>query len=226
MEPKESDTPAAPVIEADVVSKTTFAAAQNAVSVIRRISIRNDSAEPITNLRLRLTPQPAFCRPKEWSIDRIASGDTAEVGARQITLDYAVLDKLNEAEHGQLVFKLLKEDEVIAEQTVPIELLARDEWGGSGEMAQILAAFVSPNHGAVAGLLKEAARILERGGHKGALDGYQTRDPRRAYMLAAAIWSAVGGMGLSYAQPPRSFEKQGLLLHQHVEQLHYHFLTF
>ena len=203
------ENPATPVIEADVVKKTTFAAAQNAVPVIRRLSIRNDTSELLTNLRLTLAPQPAFCRPKEWSIDRVAPGDTVDVAARQITLDYGVLDKLIEAEHGQLVFKLLRNDDVLSELTVPVELLARDEWGGSGEMAQILAAFVSPNHGAVAGILKEAARILERGGHKGSLNGYQTRDPRRAYMLAAAIWSAVCGMGLAYAQPPKSFEKQG-----------------
>lgn len=209
MEEQTSESPATPVIEADVVKKTTFAAAQNAVPVIRRLSIRNDTSEQLTNLRLTLAPQPAFCRPKVWSIDRVAPGDTVDVAARQITLDYAVLDKLNEAEHGQLVFKLLRNDDVLNELTVPVELLARDEWGGSGEMAQILAAFVSPNHGAVAGILKEAARILERGGHKGSLNGYQTRDPRRAYMLAAAIWSAVCGMGLAYAQPPRSFEKQG-----------------
>jgi very-short-patch-repair endonuclease len=198
-----------PIIDAHVVAKTTFAAAQNAVPVIKQILIRNETGEQFTNLRLSLSPQPAFCRPKEWIIDRVPPGETIEVGARQITLDFAVLDKLNEAEHGQLVFKLLKDEAVLDEQTIPIELLARDEWGGSDEMAQILAAFVSPNHAVVSSILKEGARLLERGGHKGSLDGYQSRDPRRAYMLAAAIWSAVSSMDLSYAQPPRSFEKQG-----------------
>lgn len=209
MDETDQPEPLAPVIVAEVVKKTTFAAAQNAVPVIKRISIRNDTDEAYTNLRLSLVPQPAFCRPKEWTIDRVPPRESVEVGARQITLDFAVLDRLNEAEQGQLVFRLLDEERVLDEQIVPIELLARDEWGGSGEMAQILAAFVSPNHAAVSSILKASARLLERGGHKGSLDGYQTRDPRRAYMLAAAIWSAVSGMGLSYAQPPRSFEEQG-----------------
>lgn len=209
MEELTSESPSTPVIEAEVVAKTTFAAAQNAVPVIKRISIRNPGAEPLTNLRLSMSSQPGFCRPKEWTIDRVPSGESIEVSDKRITLDFAVLDRLNEAEHGQLTFKLSRNDEVLSEHTVPIELLARDEWGGSGEMAQILAAFVSPNHAAVASILKEAARLLERSGHKGSLDGYQSRDPRRAYMLSAAIWSAVSGMGLSYAQPPRSFETQG-----------------
>jgi Protein of unknown function (DUF4011)/AAA domain len=204
-----SDIPQIPMIDADIVTKTTFAAAQNAVPIIRQITIRNATAKAFTDLRLSLTPQPAFCRQKEWVIDRLPPGESIDVIDRQLTLDFSVLDKLNEAERGQLVFKLLGGDQVLEEQTVPIELLARDEWGGSGEMAQILAAFVSPNHPAVSAILKEASRLLERGGHERSLDGYQSRDPRRAFMLAAAIWSSVSGIGLSYAQPPRSFEEKG-----------------
>lgn len=209
MDELNTEQASSPVIDVEVVAKTTFAAAQNAVPVIKRIEIRNDTAEAFTNLRLSLTPQPAFCRPKEWIIDRVPPGESIEVSDRRITLEFSVLDRLNEAEHGQLILKLSSGDDALDEQTVPIELLARDEWGGSGEMAQILAAFVSPNHATVASILKEAARLLVKSGHKGSLDGYQSRDPRRSYMLAAAIWSAISGMGLSYAQPPRSFEKQG-----------------
>ena len=40
------------------------------------------------------------------------------------------------------------------------------------------------------------------------MNGYQSGDPRRAYMLAAAIWSAVTGLGLTYAVPPASFERE------------------
>ena len=90
-----------------------------------------------------------------------------------------------------------------------IELLARDEWGGVRDMAQILAAFVSPNDPAIARVLKDAARLLESAGHDGSINGYQSGDPRRAYLLAGAIWSAVTGLALTYAEPPVSFEREG-----------------
>ena len=45
--------PRTPVIEADVVTKTTFAAAQNAVPILKRILIRNPPAEPLAKLRSR-----------------------------------------------------------------------------------------------------------------------------------------------------------------------------
>src|SRR5690606_12825476 len=41
------------------------------------------------------------------------------------------------------------------------------------------------------------------------LDGYQSQDPKRAFMLAAAIYSAIASMGLHYAEPPASFESRG-----------------
>ena len=76
-------------------------------------------------------------------------------------------------------------------------------------MPQILAAFISPNDPTIAKILKDASGILERAGHLASLEGYQSGDPARAYMIAAAIWSAVTGMALTYAQPPKSFEKNG-----------------
>tara|TARA_A100000171_G_scaffold53021_1_gene75483 strand:+ start:14422 stop:20340 length:5919 start_codon:yes stop_codon:yes gene_type:complete len=193
----------------DSVKKTTFAAAQNAVPILNRVAIQNNGDTPYKNLRLTMQPQPAFCKAKEWVIDRIPALDEIDITDKQVTLDFSVLDRLNEAEHGQLTFTLFDGEEMLIEQVVPIELLARDEWGGSTEMSQILAAFVSPNHSQVSHILKEASWLLEKSGHNSALDGYVSRDPRRAYMLSAAIWSAISGMGLSYAQPPSSFEKQG-----------------
>lgn len=198
-----------PLIEVEVASRTTFAAAQNAVPLIRRIVLRGTGDRAMVDLRLVMTAQPGFCRAKEWQIDRLGMGAELEVGDRQVTLDYGVLDRLNEAEHGQLVFRLLDGEAVLAECVAPIELLARDEWGGSAEMAQVLAAFVSPNHPAVSVILKEASRVLEASGQSGALDGYQGRDPRRVHMLAEAIWTVISAKELSYAQPPRSFEREG-----------------
>ena len=62
---------------------------------------------------------------------------------------------------------------------------------------------------AVSRVLKDAAHLLEGAGHDGSMNGYQSADPRRAYLLAGAIWSAVTGLALTYAEPPASFEEEG-----------------
>lgn len=56
--------------------------------------------------------------------------------------------------------------------------------------------------------MKDAARILEAAGKDGSMDGYQSGDPGRAYLLSAALWSAATGLGLTYAEPPASFERE------------------
>ncbi len=198
-----------PFLAIESAARITFASAQNAVPIIRSIRIENPTDEPLIGLTLNLRPQPAFCREKKWTIDRVGAGDNVSLSDKDLTLDFTFLAGLNEAERGQLTFVLEGHDETIVEQIVPIELLARDEWGGLGEMAQILAAFVSPNDSAVARILKDASKILEVAGHRSSLEGYQSDDPARAYMLSAAIWSAVTGLALTYAEPPRSFELIG-----------------
>jgi very-short-patch-repair endonuclease len=196
-------------ISADVTVRVNFASAQNSRPVLRALSVCNDGAEALRNLRLTMTPQPAFCRSKSWALQDIAPGGEVTITDLDVTLDLSFLGGLDEAERGSLDFRLLSDEEEIAETAAPIEALARDEWGGVGAMAQILAAFVAPNDPAIATLLKEASRLLEQRGLAGDLDGYQRQDPRRVYMLAAAIWSASTSLNLTYAEPPKSFEREG-----------------
>jgi hypothetical protein len=72
-------------------------------------------------------------------------------------------------------------------------------------MAQLLPAFVMPNDPNVAQILRTTAERLAAHGHPCGLDGYQSQNPQRAYMLAAAVYSAAG-MGLHYAEPPALFQ--------------------
>ncbi len=39
--------------------------------------------------------------------------------------------------------------------------------------------------------------------------GYQSQSPERAFLLTAAVYSAIAGMAMHYAEPPASFESRG-----------------
>ena len=201
--------PREPFLEIDAVRRINFASAQNAVAIIRSATLYNPTGSPLENVTLELAAQPAFIRPKSWTLDRIAPSGDVTIQDRGLTLDPVFLGGLNEAERGRLIFRASKQEQFLLEQEIDVELLAQDEWGGLADMDQLLAAFISPNDPVIARILKEAGRILDLGGHSPSLDGYQSRDPRRAYMLVAAIWSAISGFGLTYAEPPRSFERAG-----------------
>lgn len=211
----ESEGPAAEAaprfdIRVEATRALTYASWQNAVPLLRSISVANQTAEFAAGLQLEFETRPAFARAKRWTLDRLLPGEEIAISDRHVALDPDYLTGLNEAERGLARFRLLDaKGEVLAEHDEDIRLLARDEWGGFASMASLIAAFVTPNDPAVARILKEAGTILGQHGHSSALDGYQSKDPVRAYMLAAAIWSAVASHRLTYAEPPKSFEKHG-----------------
>ena len=208
--PAATETEKAGLIVSPVLAtKVNFATAQNGVAVIKRLAIENAGAEPVEKIRLVLSARPAIIREKAWVIDRIPAGSTLQLKDLETPLDTALLGGLDEAEVGQVDFRLSAQGLEDVNLSHRIEMLARDEWGGLAEMDNILAAFVSPNQPFVARILKDAARLLEAAGHSGAMDGYQSRDPLRVWMLAGAIWSAATGLGLNYAVPPASFERIG-----------------
>ncbi|MBB3949113.1 DUF4011 domain-containing protein [Aureimonas jatrophae] len=195
-------------IEAEIEPSLTYASFQNAVPVLRRVRLSVEDGETRSSLQLHLRSEPPFLREKIWRIDRLGP-DGLELADRRVELDPAYLARLDEAERGEAQLELRTGETVLATLRHPVRLLARDEWGGASDMAQLLPAFAMPNDPAVARLLRAAAERLGEHGHATALDGYQSGDPARSYMLAAAIYAAIADLGLHYAEPPKSFETSG-----------------
>lgn len=189
--------------------KVNFASAQNGVSILRQINLINGTDAPLENIAISVEASPTVIKPKTWTLDRLGAGEERSLSELETPLNDVLLSGLNEAEFGQLTLVVSAKGTELFREERRIEMLARDEWGGIGDMAHLLAAYVSPNDAVVAAILKEAGRLLERGGHSGAIDGYQSKDPGRAWMLAGAIWSATTALGLTYAYPPASFETRG-----------------
>jgi very-short-patch-repair endonuclease len=201
--------PTLPTLTADIAGSFTYASYQNAVPVIRSLGIENGGGGHHVGCRVELTSSPPFLRPKVWTIDRLAPGDTLPLSDRKINLDSVYLAGLNEAERGEITLRLSDGETVLDELRYDVRLLARDEWGGVADMAQLLPAFVMPNDPAVARILRTAADRLAEHGQPSGLDGYQSGDPKRSYLLAASIYSALAGMEIHYAEPPASFEARG-----------------
>lgn len=204
-----SDPPAKPSVVVGAEDCFNYAAWQNAVPLLREVVVENPTEQVLSSLTVELTPSPSFARNKSWTVDRIGAGESVALRDIDLDIDAEYLDRLDEAVRGKLTFKLTSEDNIIAETSHELRVLARDEWGGMGSMGELLPAFVTPNDPALAPLLRSAAESLERHGHRTALDGYQSGDPNRSYMLAAALWSAVAARSLTYANPPSSFEQVG-----------------
>lgn len=186
-----------------------YAAWQNSVPILRSVSIANNTSDELSDVSVELRTSPAFARAKCWTIDRIGPNQTFPLHQIDLEIDADFLDRLDEAVRGILTFRLVRREKVLAETTHSLRVLARDEWGGMATMGPLLAAFVTPNDPSLAPVLKAAADVLGRHGHPTGLDGYQSHDPNRAFLLTAAMWSAVASRSITYANPPSSFEQVG-----------------
>lgn len=194
-------------IAATLSPKVMFASHQNAVPVVRAVRVTN-AGEPLTELRLAISADPPFLAPSVVAIERIEAKSALEVGVADLALDAGFLLGVSESVRGTVRLALIRGEEVLAEAVHPVEVLPRQEWGGAS-MQELLAAFVMPNDPAVERVLKNAAFVLSRAGKSDALDGYHSGSRSRVWEVASAIWSAVAGLGLSYAVPPASFETTG-----------------
>lgn len=198
-------------LRVSAVAKLNLADFQNAVPALHELAVVNETPQAISELTLSLTSEPAFIKPRTWSLDAVGAGETYHLSKLDVQLDGALLSRLTEAEPATLAFELRsgkEPDVVLARQEQTVELLARNQWGGIGHLPEMVAAFVQPNDPAIDRLLKAAANALLRAGKPDSIDGY-LHGAKRAWELASGIWTAVRQHKLTYALPPASFEHAG-----------------
>lgn len=187
-----------------------FAFQQNAVPVIREIELANTAGRDLQDLDLEMRATPGFLAPMSWHIDRLPADGLLHINDRDIKLDGGYLLGLQESQRGDLVFRLTSNGtEVLTEQCLPVEVLARNEWGGYGSSPELLSAFCMPNDSFVDKLLRAVSDLLRKSGHDGTLHSYEKADPPRVWLQASATWSVLSALKLDYAYPPSSFERTG-----------------
>jgi len=198
-------------IHVEMAPKLNFACHQSAFPLLRELRVENaDSETPLDNVTVTLNADPSFLKPRTWQIDRISPGSSVTVTDRDIALDANTLLNLTDAMRGTVHIRVENDDAaVLAETARQVELLAYNEWGGAGYMPELLAAFALPNDPAVDGILREASQVLRRACKGDAIDGYQSGIRARVWEIAAAIYAAIANMGITYAVPPASFERDG-----------------
>ncbi|MCL5059216.1 MAG: DUF4011 domain-containing protein [Candidatus Thermoplasmatota archaeon] len=198
-------------ITAALGAKLNLADFQNAVPILRELSVINDTSENLAELDLRIESTPAFLKTRHWHIDSVNAGQSCHIPDLDVQLDGALLSRLTEAEAATVSLVLRQRGESgdeLAWHEQTVELLPRNQWGGLSHLPDMVAAFVQPNEPAVERVLKQTAEVLRKHGKNPALDGY-TGGSKRAWDLTSGLWSAVVAMGLDYALPPASFEHAG-----------------
>lgn len=196
-------------IKVTLAPKITFASHQNDVPTILDLAVENTSEDDLDGLTLTVKSDPAVLGERTWTIDRIAARSQLRPKDVRVPLAGGLLDKLTDRLRSDVTFTLRKGELVLAEEHMTVEALARNEWGGSRFMPELLAAFVTPNDGTIQHLLKESSGILTSSGRDGSIDGYQKKSRERVWEVMSGVWAAVSARAITYAVPPASFETTG-----------------
>ncbi|MEA4824492.1 MAG: DUF3320 domain-containing protein [Clostridiaceae bacterium] len=198
------------ILSCVLLSTLNYALYANRVPVIRALTIRNDSEETLRDLELRVTSDPVFSVPASYHIDSVAPHAVYDAQGFALSPLPEFLFSLTERTEATLHFSLVDaEEQTLATLDRPITLLARDEWSGSAATPEMLAAFVTPNHPAVAELVRSASALLASWTGSSAFTGYQSGSPAAARTQVAAIFSAIRAQRIAYCAPPASFEDSG-----------------
>ncbi|MBV6342536.1 DUF4011 domain-containing protein, partial [Candidatus Magnetobacterium casense] len=205
----EGTDPTPIMLNAAIAPKISFAFYQNSVPVLREVVIINDGNEVLDDLELIISSDPPFIKTHTWHIARVGAKQRYHIPKMDVDLDGGLLARLTEAEKATALLVLRQADLERSRLEIPIEMLARNQWGGIGSVPELVGAFVQPNDPAVDKVLKKSAEVLRKHGKDSALNGYARGTKGRAWELLSAVWSAVCSFGLEYALPASSFEKEG-----------------
>lgn len=192
----------------DVAPAVNYAFQQNAVAIVHGITVINDSQKAVGDLIITLNSEPAFAETMRVRVAELGQGETRVLTAIDLKLAHSYLSSLSEAVRGTLTAVACHQDAEIGRCSSPIEVLAYDQWAGTRALPELLASFSQPNNPAVAEILRAASqRLLDTGGHS--LCGYQAKDRQDVMRQVGAIYAAIAGQGIHYANPPANFTVSG-----------------
>ena len=97
-------------IIAALAEQVNFACHQNAVPLIRELTVRNDTGTELDNCQLRMSVSPIFVSEKTRPFARIGAGSERHITDRDISFNGQYLLQLHEAMKGQVTFSLMKAD--------------------------------------------------------------------------------------------------------------------
>lgn len=196
-------------IEAQVMSAFSFSMQQNYIPLIRSIKLVNESDDSYEGVEVRVTFDPGFAKPFEYTVQYAERMRTTEISPVKLTVSAESLFAMTEKTAGSIHISAEKDGEKLAETDIPLEILAYDEWSGSEMMPELISSFCAPNHPLVSEVISEASVYLQQWCGSPSFTGYQSEDPNVVKMQAAAIYAALQARNIAYTMPPASYEKTG-----------------
>ncbi|WP_419820656.1 DUF4011 domain-containing protein [Acinetobacter sp.] len=194
-------------ISIDASASLNFVFQQNAIPLIRSISLTSSKLLPMSKLIIQANPE--FIQSTEIHIGMLDEQQSTQINNPKLNFDIHFLLNLSENIKVSISFKWLSlEDNLLAEHQQEIQVLTVDTWGGEKQPLELLACFSQPNAASLVPILKRASEVLFEK-NLGSLNGYSDKNPEHVLQQVNAIWQALNEQDLRYIVNPASYIQQG-----------------
>ena len=194
----------------EVLPRYSLAFQQNQYPLVSRlrVSIEADS-EQLKNIEIKLISDPIFFEPLTWLVDTLEPGGVLDLPSKTIPVDYERLDSLSEEILVNLQLQVNCEGLTLVEKNFETIFMPKNFWAGGLGMPELLAAFCTPNANYVDQLILVVSKTLRKNEYSSDVDGYQSQDRQKPYLMASALWSVLNFKDIAYVVPTPSFATSG-----------------
>jgi hypothetical protein len=209
MPPETSST--ATDLEVDAAPVLSYPMAHNRLAVVSRIAVRH-RGPAVAGASVQVEVRDVEGRiGTAWErlVDLAPDAET-QLTDIDLHLDADSMLRIEAQRPAQVVVRVLGDGVLLAERSLPVELLAARQWVAVPPLlaTELLAAFVMPNHPAVAVLAAEASALLADRTGSPVTPPYD-EGPERVDATVRALFDAMQARRIRAIEPPASWSEVG-----------------
>lgn len=147
--------------------------------------------------------------PSQVTVKRISPENVISIDQLMLMPDSQKLMALTESVQTSFLVTITIGEARVLRESLPIRLMAFDQWNGNSTRPEMIASFVTPNHPAIPAIILQAAKYLEKATGNASMDQYFSGDRQRVEAQVESIYKALLDLGLTYVVNPPGYEDEG-----------------
>jgi len=192
----------------DYIPCINYAMMLNDHMAFSKFDLKNESQHDCWK-EIRISLSGDMLEPCQHDIPELRPGHIVHFSDTNLMPVASKLMTLTEAVQTSFCITVTVGGKTILQQSLPVMLMAYDQWHGTTTMPELLASFVTPNHPSIPAICHRASQYLEEVTGYRDLDPYLSMDCQRITSQIESVYRALLDEDITYCITPPSFEASG-----------------
>lgn len=191
----------------DYLSRINYAMILNENSAINCCRLKNSSGHTWRDVQILIAGE--MLEPCQLNFVELNSGHSIDFEDANLLPVTSKLMGLTESVQTTFTLTLNIGGTTVLSQSLPLLLLAFDQWHGNGIRPELIAAFVTPNHPCIVPVSHRASQYLKEVSGNSSLDQYLSGDSDRIVQQVECMYRALLDENIVYQASTASVEETG-----------------